>query len=631
MKKLATFWGLWILAAAAAAEPCSHGNTTDVTIQAAPGQTLDSLPKVLECVARLVADKPDIERITVRFAAGVYRQKTVATFSPEFSKWDGELWLIGGGKVVISGSEQIDGIMPSGKPNQYLASLPAPTIASIEAGWSRDHGLRDAVVPPQLIVGGKMFNLATHPNRGFIHITSHNADRIEKIGFTPITVSNPSGALLAQGFFNYGWADAVRRITSIDVQQGQMTLEGPAIKYGVKPGGYFVLKGAPEFVDASGEYAVLPGQNKLVFNSAQPPRIVEVSAAGKLLEGRGVRRLTIDGLAFDGVRGTAIDLSGDRITIRNSVISNAGWTGIRLNGSGNLITDSRITHTGYSAVELVGGDRKTLTPAGSTLRNSIVRNFGMLVWSSVPGVRVEGVGNVLSGNNIANGPHSGIFYFGNDHRITGNEISFVAQLTDDVGAIYSGRDWAGRGHKVSDNFIHDVHGIGAQGATALYLDDQVSGIELSGNRIWNVDRGILLGGGRDNRITQNIVIKAKQCLRFDARGTSWQKKESQPGGQLWKSLDANAADHASAYQKYPGISSVKQNRPGYPVNNVVEHNILLCPNAIDEESRQASQIGHNWLSGNPGFRSLDALTGDRLPARSDFDIDWSAIQWPSAN
>jgi hypothetical protein len=131
---------------------------------------------------------------------------------------------------------------------------------------------------------------------------------------------------------------------------------------------------------------------------------------------------------------------------------------------------------------------------------------------------VNGVGNVIANNEVSQGPHAGIFYFGNDHEIAGNDVHAVALRTGDVGAIYTGRDWAGRGHKVHHNYIHDVQGVGQLGATALYIDDQSSGVELRDNIVKNVRRGVLVGGGRDNVITRNAFFDVKTCIKELAAG-----------------------------------------------------------------------------------------------------------------
>lgn len=619
-----------LLSSLVKANPCTPTAANQVTLTASPNGVLDSLPKVLYCVANLVSKKPEIKTITVTFSPGIYRQTVSAVFSEKFSSWNGTLSLKGTfRKTLFSGAQIVESFEKVHKqPNKYVATVPVWVTSAIRDDLARDHGLRDATAPPWLIISGKPLELARFPNSGFMKISEYQEESENVIRFEPNTVPRTNSSVSIQGFLKFGWADSRRQVKSFNPDEGILQIAGPSIKYGIKKGGRFVLRGAPEFVDENGEFAV-KADKKIYFQFGQMPESVEVSVANKILEAKSIKNLILDGLSFSGARSTAIDLAGENISIKNVEVLNAGWIGIRLKGNNNLIDTTLIANTGYSGVELTGGVRESLSPGNNRLINSTIQDFGSFVWSSVPGVRVEGVGNTISGNKITRGPHSGIFYFGNDHKISGNEVSFVARETDDVGAIYSGRDWAGRGHQVTDNYIHDVHGVGAHGATALYLDDQVSGILLSRNIIWNVDRGILIGGGRDNTVTENIVIKAKQCIRFDDRGLTWQKKEAQPGGSLWVSVTNIKSDRVPVFNKYKGLESTLIDKPGYPVGNVVQNNVLLCPSSIVEEAFNHSTVSRNWTKGNPGFNSIERLVQGQLPARMDFRIDWKNIDWPS--
>lgn len=613
------------------AEGCAKSESLQIKLLASPDGDLDSLPKVVDCIAKLVASKPELKTILVQFAPGTYRQAITATLPKQLGAWSGTLTLEGvTGKTLITGSQPVESFEKDNKLiNRYVATVPSWVAKAIRDDLPRDHGLRDAIAPPWLMISGVPLSLSQFPNSGFLDIVDYEDDSPNLIRFAPNIAPKTQSALFIQGFLKYGWADSRRPISKFSTESGLLQIAGPPIKYGIKKAGKFVLRGAPEFIDEDGEFAV-GDENLVYFQFNQIPKNVEFTVANKLLEAKAINNLIIDGLSFSGARNTAIDLVGENIAIKNVEVLNSGWIGVRLKGMNNVIDKSVISNTGYSAVEIAGGVRESLTSGNNQLKNSIIQDFGLLVWSSVPGVRVEGVGNSVSNNQITRGPHSGIFYFGNDHIISHNEVSFVARKTDDVGAIYSGRDWAGRGHQVVDNYIHDVHGVGNQGATGLYLDDQVSGILLSRNIIWNVDRGILIGGGRDNTITENIVIKAKQCIRFDDRGLNWQKKEVQPGGSLWNSVAKEQLDHNAAFRKYKGMEGVLTNKVGYPVGNVVNKNILLCPSSIYQEALINSEVSQNWLKGNPGFEQKNLLTQDWLPMWNDFKINWKSIDWSAA-
>ena len=56
---------------------------------------------------------------------------------------------------------------------------------------------------------------------------------------------------------------------------------------------------------------------------------------------------------------------------------------------------------------------------------------------------------------------------------------------------------------------------------AFYLDDQMSGYDFYGNTIINATTGVLLGGGRRNRIHSNTFIDNDLDIAFDNRGMNW--------------------------------------------------------------------------------------------------------------
>lgn len=58
------------------------------------------------------------------------------------------------------------------------------------------------------------------------------------------------------------------------------------------------------------------------------------------------------------------------------------------------------------------------------------------------GISLNKVSNSnINKNKIYDGPHIGILFGGNDNIIEENEIFDICKETNDVGAIYSGRDW----------------------------------------------------------------------------------------------------------------------------------------------------------------------------------------------
>jgi parallel beta-helix repeat protein len=97
-----------------------------------------------------------------------------------------------------------------------------------------------------------------------------------------------------------------------------------------------------------------------------------------------------------------------------------------------------------------------------------------------------------------------------------------------------GRDWTQRGNKIRHNKFHDIYGFGLSGlgpdgdgvyqyeaphqAWGIYLDDCSSGTTVFGNLFYRVPLcGVMIGGGRDNVVENNIFVDCVPALHIDDR------------------------------------------------------------------------------------------------------------------
>ncbi|MBQ3537274.1 MAG: right-handed parallel beta-helix repeat-containing protein, partial [Clostridia bacterium] len=152
-------------------------------------------------------------------------------------------------------------------------------------------------------------------------------------------------------------------------------------------------------------------------------------------------------------------------------------------------------------------------------------------------------GNICSHNEMVNSPHEAITWSGNNHIIEYNLIHDVCLLSDDAGAIYSGRRWDWYGTVIRYNAIYDLGSDGHR-PDGIYLDDALSGIEVYGNLLINIPKlGIHLGGGRDLSVWGNIIINAgEHPFSYDSRArdgalnNGWFNHSSKKDGDMWQHL-----------------------------------------------------------------------------------------------
>ena len=229
----------------------------------------------------------------------------------------------------------------------------------------------------------------------------------------------------------------------------------------------------------------------------------------------------------------------------------------------------------------------------------------------MPAVALSGVGNRAAHNLIHDAPHMAIGLHGNDHLVEYNDVSRVCLETHDAGGFYMGRDWSQRGNAVRYNHFHD---LGRGDVQAIYLDDWTSGVEVVGNLCSGARRGILIGGGRDNRVENNVFVDCGHAVHIDERGKGWASYYFDGSNTtLFDRLEAVDATGALYTARYPELATLLEDDPVSAKGNVVARNIrwgggwLELNHGLSEETEYL-RFEHNWIEGDPGFE--DAAGGN---------------------
>jgi parallel beta-helix repeat protein len=272
-----------------------------------------------------------------------------------------------------------------------------------------------------------------------------------------------------------------------------------------------------------------------------------------------------------------------------------------------------VYHCGDSGISLAGGERETLTPGRHRAADNHIHHIGEWSRSYQPGIRVQGVGQRLEHNHIHDGPHNGILLSGNEHIIEYNHIHHVCQESGDVGAFYMGRDWTECGNVLRYNFFHHTQGVG-MGSMAVYLDDCASSTTIFGNIFYQCTRAVFIGGGRNNRVENNIFIDCQPALQIDGRGLDpkpvWRHMVDHT---MKERLDAMNYREPPYKTRYPDL---KQLAPYYaeevaipPEGNLVVRNICCGP-WIDihwHANRKMIAIQNNMIDEDPLFVDREGM------------------------
>jgi parallel beta-helix repeat protein len=580
--------------ASTSCNPVSHD---EVSIRFEIVNTSDvSISQFWQCVVIRLKGKHNVS-VTVALPSGVFRLSSPLVIPSDWAP-RGISVAIHGDNTRLHGTVAINDITPlrsEGSARGLVrVGIPQETPTSLPESEDRDHSTPLAYGPINLVLNGLIRWPSEWPSEEYLVVKDFDEVRRTITANLPERLTLTEG-LRVQGFFRHDWSDSSRQIdlarSNIVGRDALLAIDGDWPKYGVQKGGRFKLINSIHPLEHAKSAAYIPKDRAFIVHEPSSDATFEVTSLNHLLVGSNVQSVDIRGISFIGSRLSAVQLSGSNIHISNCTFSDNSLMGLSLQGHHITVKDSVFLRHGSTPVLLRGGNRHLLAASEIEFNGNRIEDFGNIVWSSVPAIRSEGFGIRIAYNNISKGPHSGIFFFGNNHRIENNFLTSLALRTGDVGVIYTGRDWSGRGNIVSGNVIANARGHGSLGATAIYVDDQASGVRIEGNLIVNSFRGVLIGGGRDNVVVNNYFSAVAICLRADARGETWQVPATLPNGELWRRLHQVPFSDKAWREAYPALQDILTYRTGSPVRNSVHGNISNgCAWQIDEPVRNFGSI-----------------------------------------
>lgn len=422
------------------------------------------------------------------------------------------------------------------------------------------------------------------------------------------------------GYFQYDWADSTTPLAAVG--DNTLTTEYASV-YGFKEGTPYYFFNVFEELDQEGEWFIDRDGLKLYFippeGFEQHPLELSLET-GNLVTIDGAENVVFDGITFTGTRASAVKGIGNNIVVRGCTIRNVGENAIELTGDRNRVEDNEITATGKGGVILTGGDRQTLQSSENVVSNNLIYDWSQVYRTYQAAVSLNGVGGTCSHNEIYDSPHEAITYTGNNHIIEYNVIHDVVLESSDAGAIYAGRSWSSYGNVIRYNCIYNI-GSGEFAPSGIYFDDALSGQEAYGNFLLNIPgNGFLLGGGRDLKVENNLIVNAATPIFYDDRAIAgiedggWFTHANTPDSTLWKSLE-EVDIHSEAWKNaYPELAELSDdfehtddpafaaNPAGSSVKNNVTVNEKKGTNDIAKRAEQYSEIVNNFtyrLKANP--------------------------------
>jgi hypothetical protein len=415
------------------------------------------------------------------------------------------------------------------------------------------------------------------------------------------------------GYWFRDWAEQRHKIASIDTEKRILSVVPPYHTYGYRKGQWFRGFNLLCEIDVPGEWYIDRETGILYFWPPQPldQGRVQVSMAPGLFTLSDTSHVTIRGLLLEAARGTAVAINrGGQCRVVGCTFRNLGNHAVTVfDGKQNGVIGCDMQGMGGGGIYLVGGDRKALTPAGHFAENNHIHHFGRWDRMYRPGIFMSGVGLRASHNLIHDAPHAAILFGGNDHLIEFNEIHNVCFESHDCGAIYAGRSWTLRGHVIQYNYLHHLCGKDGGACKGIYLDDLFSSATVQGNVFFQILRPVLIGGGRDNIVQNNVFVDCPRAVRIDARALGWcgphadgRIKEAREKGTI-----AGVRYKEPPFStRYPQLVGLLEDEPKKPKGNVIRRNIFWQGQGEDlRRVAKGEPVKETWWDDiEPKIRSL---------------------------
>ncbi|MBR2118644.1 MAG: right-handed parallel beta-helix repeat-containing protein [Pseudomonadota bacterium] len=479
---------------------------------------------------------------------------------------------------------------PGGSPYKYtlaLSDFPADTSKRLIDTF--------ATSSPQKIIIRANNNLPLHPTRwpaqGFAQIQNIGTPLIGRLASLPFGLGASENKAIVPGlwvagyftdpyFFVHARAEAADSAGRVWVERARMRADG-------KPPERLYLYNLRSFVTCD-SFFYDPQNRSLNFCTNAPIEQLEIATADTLLNISSASGLRFENIIFELANGTAIDVrDSSNIDFQNNIVQLTGGDGISYtNTRDSTVSKATIRNVGGRAVWLSGGDRTTLTSSGLVLEDSFLSNFSLVERTYAPAIQADGVGVRVRRNVIFNGPQSAVMYSGNDHLFENNVMGQLLTEAGDSGFFYTGRDFTSQGSVIRRNILLGTGERYFNDARGIYLDEFSSGNTVIQNIIVGIPYGIVLNGGKDNRLASNIFVMSNPSIWASALGY-------QPWWQIWKNDHMSVPNGLSVRElyrlpigsepwssRYPELTRYRDSDLLKPERNIIERNTFLGGGSI---------------------------------------------------
>ena len=303
----------------------------------------------------------------------------------------------------------------------------------------------------------------------------------------------------------------------------------PTIKFRGRPGvGCSVwFYGMMEELDEPGEWCYDRFDNRLVIwpdeRLTDASSVLVATRTDGFIAFNGANRIVVEGLAFAALCGgrVALDIGrSEHCRVEGCRFVGLGGRVIDIQGRFNRVQSCDFVDIYGNCIHLSGGDRVTQLPGSNVVDNCFFeRPCAKRGGFSDGAINMDGVDNTVSHCLIRNTREHAMEWGGYGCVVEYCRMYNANLEFRDSGVVYAPGGLRSYGCHFRYN---DISGSPGQ-SHGIYPDDCSSGHRIYGNVVRNVGWGaIFLGGGRDNVISNNVVLHfGCMGLHNDNRGLFW--------------------------------------------------------------------------------------------------------------
>ncbi len=166
-----------------------------------------------------------------------------------------------------------------------------------------------------------------------------------------------------------------------------------------------------------------------------------------------------------------------------------------------------------------------------------------------------------------------------------------------MGAIHLGKDWTHRGTSIRYNVFRD---FGTDTAPAVHFGDFTAGNTVWGNFFIRVASAVVIEGGRNNTIENNVFVDCSPAVRLKRFDPEEVKSRIE---KLERAVQVDFR-HPPFSTRYPELRSLKSGDLSRPEGNRIIRNILTS-GVISESAAEGNpsvlEEKDNFFDIDPGF------------------------------